>query len=126
MLSKSHILRGKRNFGKLFADSVVLKSPVVNLRYAVYADPATGFRFGFIAPKNIGNAVERNRCKRLLREAYRLNQDSLKATVDSLNIGLHAVLIAKTKHIDFDTVHNQVVGLLNELQARLTRHPHSS
>ncbi len=35
-------------------------------------------RFGFIAGKKVGNAVHRNRARRLIREAVRLRLPSLK------------------------------------------------
>ena len=120
-LPKSQIIRGKRNFQKLFSEGSLIKSSSVNLRFTSYLDPEMGFKIGFIAPKNIGNAVLRNRCKRLLREAFRLNQHALKDTIDSLNIGLHAVLIARNSDLDFSTVQPQVAALLDELRTRLLK-----
>jgi ribonuclease P protein component len=45
-------------------------------------------RVGIVAGKKIGKAVDRNRAKRLIREAYRLNKGNLIR-------GLDIVLIAK-------------------------------
>lgn len=43
-------------------------------------------RVGIIASKRIGNAVERNRAKRLLRETFRLNQELLPKSCDMVLI----------------------------------------
>lgn len=43
-------------------------------------------RFGVIASKRVGNAVVRNRAKRLFREVFRINQDALPEACDVLII----------------------------------------
>ena len=43
-------------------------------------------RLGIIASKKVGNAVQRNRVKRLFREIFRLNQERLPAACDVLII----------------------------------------
>ena len=44
-------------------------------------------RFGFVASKKTGNAVNRNRIKRLFREVVRLNTQEFKGNYDYILIG---------------------------------------
>lgn len=56
--------------------------------------PGDELRFGVTTPRSAGNAVRRNRCKRLLREAYRLNSASLPA------VGAILALVKRTDDED--------------------------
>lgn len=48
-------------------------------------------RLGVIASRRVGNAVSRNRAKRLLRELFRLNQDRLPTSCDLLLIARRSI-----------------------------------
>jgi ribonuclease P protein component len=52
-------------------------------------------RFGITASKSIGNAVRRNKAKRLLREA-------LRGLMPSISDGWDVILIARSKLLDAD------------------------
>jgi ribonuclease P protein component len=57
------------------------------------AQTAGGPRVGFSVSKRLGTAVDRNRIKRVLREAYRAHSQSLRGNVD-------LVLIARTPLVE--------------------------
>ncbi|MFD2531505.1 ribonuclease P protein component [Gracilimonas halophila] len=118
-LSKSHILRGRRNFEELFSGSSMLRSQNVNLRYTSYPNADKKILVGFIAPKKIGKAVQRVRTKRLLREAYRLNQHIITGLPITADIGLHYAFMAKRADLTFEAVQQEVISLLKELRDRL-------
>lgn len=118
-LPKSHILRGRRNFQRLFASSKFINSPTITLRYTLYSTSDEGFKIGFISPKKIGTAYKRNRSKRLMREAYRLNKYSLLDILSKFNGGLHAVFIARHADLDYHTVEKDMVTLLEDLRSQV-------
>jgi ribonuclease P protein component len=57
-------------------------------------------RIGFAAGKRLGGAVLRNRVKRILREAYRLNQDKITKGADLILVGRNPLVKAKFKTAD--------------------------
>ncbi len=80
--TKRDRIRNKSDFERLrehgvkFSDDAFLTVILANdLGYS---------RLGLAVPKRIGNAVARNRIKRLIRETFRLNRDSLPGSIDLL------------------------------------------
>ena len=78
--TKSEHLTKKREFERVFNEGKVIK----NEFFVLYVIPNdfTHSRIGLVVSKKVGNAVRRNRAKRLLREVYRLNKHLLTVHVD--------------------------------------------
>ena len=94
-LNKSEILRGKKDFnavhnrGKSFANHALV--------LLVVRDEQFNGKVGFAAGKKLGGAVVRNRVKRLLREAYRLNKNFLRRDCGMILVGRKFLVTAKFK-----------------------------
>ncbi|MEG0292198.1 MAG: ribonuclease P protein component [Anaerovoracaceae bacterium] len=72
-MQKKNVLSGKRNF-----DAVYRRGKSVGDRYVVifYKKNNLSYnRIGFLASKKVGNAVARNRARRLMKESVRLIED---------------------------------------------------
>ena len=69
-------------------------------------------RVGIVASRRVGNAVRRNRAKRLLRDAWREHRTRLEPP-------LWVVLVARSRAADRDTKSAHVVRELESLFARL-------
>lgn len=119
-LPRSKILRGKKNFQRLFEKSTILSSNSLHFRYRLYQNPDEGCLIGFIAPKKkIKSAVHRNRIKRVMREAYRINQGHLQDLCVEKRFGLHGAFVANSSEITFKDAESDTVAILQNLRESL-------
>jgi len=96
------------------------------LQAADVAGLVSSLKAGFSAPtKNFKKAVDRNRIKRLTKEAYRLNQQELQAFVTQRKINLSIFLIYTGKELpDQRLVTEKISLILHQLIKKLhERHP---
>ena len=63
-------IKSKREFERVFKGGRRYSHPLVRATVLLGSSDNLG-RVAFVAPKRLGNAVFRNRCKRVLREAAR-------------------------------------------------------
>jgi len=120
-LSRGKILRGKRNFQRLFQQSSVIKAPGVHLRYRMYDDPSEGCFIGFIVAKKIGKAVTRNKLKRLLREVYRTHQHLLSDLFLSNAFGFHGVFMIQKRDVTFRSLEGEMIPMLEKMRSVLLK-----
>jgi len=85
--TKAEHLTRKKEFESVFDEGKVFKNNEVVL-YVIPNDFLHS-RLGLVVSKKVGNSPRRNRAKRLLREAYRLNKHLLKTHVDIIAIPRH-------------------------------------
>ena len=118
-LPRSKILRGKRNFERLFHKSTVLSNQSIQFRYRLYQNPSEGCLIGFVAPKKrIRSAVKRNRIKRILREAYRLNQNYFSDLFNKNTFGLHAVFMTNSDEMSYERAEKEMLPILEKARER--------
>jgi ribonuclease P protein component len=85
---KSEHLRSGADFSRVYALRCVVRMAHLTVFAAPNADGR--LRVGFSVSKKHGNAVVRNRLKRLLREAFRLSRDELPKGLDLVLIPVGA------------------------------------
>jgi ribonuclease P protein component len=121
-LPRSKILRGRKNFQRLFEISTVLNSDSIQFRYRIYSDPNEGCFIGFAAPKKkISSAVKRNRIKRLLREVYRHQQSHLNDLFEKSTFGFHGLFLANRPELSYADIEADMIPLLKNVRNRLLR-----
>lgn len=108
------ILRNKKDFSRLYKKGksygsrhVVLFFIRNNLKYN---------RKAFLASKKVGNAVERNRARRLMKENFRKMGDNIKEGYDILFIARNNIKGEKCK--DVSKSMNQVIKRANLFKAK--------
>lgn len=110
--SKQSVLRKNKNFrivyryGKSWANRIAVLYVLPQPKQA-----AACRRVGFVTGKKLGGAVIRNRVKRLMKEAFRLNQHRLLEGVDLVLVGRHNAVQA-----NFQAVQKALLDLFQKAQ----------
>ncbi len=88
-MKKKEILRNQRNFA-----SVYKRGKSKGSKYVVVLYKRNGLaysRVAFLASKKVGNSVQRNRARRLMREAYRTMNRELRRGYDVIFVARNTV-----------------------------------
>ena len=117
-LPRTMILRGKKNFQRLFDQGTSLRARNIDLRYILLEDEPC--LMGFVVSRRLGKAHVRNQLKRRMREAYRLHYyDMLEEACSRSSFGYHAAFIAKNTKADYHAIEHDCIRLLTILRDRL-------
>ena len=81
-LPKDRRLHLKNDFQDIIQGGKRIQDQSLVLWHKPAPDGKTDRRLGIVVSKKLGGAVVRNRAKRLLREAFRLNREQLKSGTD--------------------------------------------
>ena len=78
-----------------------------------------------VPKKKLRHAVDRNRVKRLLREAYRLNKQTLWEQAIAQNLSIHVAFIwIPSEVLDYAKVEKKMKDALDKLEKLLAQRVH--
>lgn len=117
-LGKNERLKSRKSIEQLFSEGKkIVAAPyrVLYLFTKIEKDPSLLFGAG-VSAKNFKKAVDRNRIKRLTREAYRLQKISLQEKIRANNIQLNVFFIYTGKELPgYNEVYQKVGVVLKKL-----------
>ena len=96
-MRKKEILRKKDDFQAIYKAGKSVPERYVVLFYRKNDLPYS--RTAFLASKKVGNSIQRNRAKRLMKESYRLNADRFLDVYDLIFIARNTINGKKQKDV---------------------------
>jgi ribonuclease P protein component len=119
---KTERLKSRKQIDELFAGGKSFAVFPLRVSYNFFpARPGMTVQAGVTASKrNYKRAVDRNRIKRLLREAYRLNKEELLNAVGEKNLGAAVFFLYTDKTIaSFGVIEAAMKTCLKKLQQKI-------
>ena len=95
---KKEILRKKEDFDAIYRAGRSVPDKYIVLFFRKNDLPYD--RTAFLASKKVGNSVQRNRAKRLMKESYRLNREKFNAGYDLIFIARNTINGKKLRDVD--------------------------
>ena len=117
-LGKNERLKSRKSIEQLFAQGKkIVVAPYRVLYISAEQSTNASLLFGTgVSAKNFKKAVDRNRIKRLTKEAYRLQKKPLQEKIKANNVQLNLFFIYTAKEIaGYDEVYKKIGNILNKL-----------
>lgn len=117
-LGKNERLKRRKIIEQLFSEGKAINVPPLRAVFKLYGNKLdSSLQAGFTASsRTFKRAVHRNRIRRLLREAWRLQKNSLQEKLSSEQKQLAVFIVYTGKELPkFATVKDQMAVLLNKL-----------
>lgn len=117
-LGKLERLKSRKRIGQLFSDGKTMVSGFLKL---FYRESGEGLHFGAgVSTKNFKKATDRNRIKRLLRESWRVQKNSLEEKLREKKSGFDVFIIYTGKDLpQYKEVADQVNILMIKLEKKI-------
>jgi ribonuclease P protein component len=118
--SKEERLTGKTSIDQLFNGGKSFNLFPFKVFYSIVENPAEPIARLLIAipKKKVRHAVDRNRLRRLVREAYRLNRTEFITSLEMKSVHLHFSLIYTGERVDlaYKEVELKIIACLAKLE----------
>ncbi len=124
-LSKKERIKSKKEFQLVFTRGITVlsNSRLLKAIFYIYPSEQEEAKVAFAVHRKAGNAVWRNRVKRLLRELYRNNKyiilNSLKNKSILLVFSLNGISQKTHPKIYLNNIEKDVLNLLNKVSGRM-------
>lgn len=115
--NKTEKLKSKKELDNLFANGKSFLVFPLKVFYSIsdkLSEDNINLGVG-VSKRNFKNAAERNRVKRLLREAYRLNKTNLHRTITNKQLSFFILFIDKTMPEKRNIIDDKMIKVLDKL-----------
>ncbi|MBK7291929.1 MAG: ribonuclease P protein component [Chitinophagaceae bacterium] len=114
-LGKSERLKSRKAIDELFKNGKRFTVSPFRVFYCITKEGGLQFGAG-VSTKNFKKAVDRNRIKRLIREAYRVQKNSLEILLKAKGLNLFFIYTEKELP-DYHLIYSQVEKVIRKLSS---------
>lgn len=129
-LEKNEIIRGFDSFNKIFSSSFYIDTEFLRIYINIEKEefsPQNNFKVGFtVSKKKVSKATDRNRVKRIMREAFRLNKNNIHKNLSKnvniiISLNSHSYKLKETIIRDgFKLLMDDMLRAIEKINNRLT------